>query len=198
MRTSSVIKGILVAAAAAAPMLSYADSQGTSGAGALSANAHVNFTITIPKFVYLSVGNTGAVDMITFTPAATVIGNGAAQNGTGGDQTGGTETAVVISNGGTVTLASHALGALSDGAGDTISYSQIKTTASANTTGTVLAAPTLADTGNPSVTLTPVGKIVQQDAKWQYTYLNTTVPAPGTYGVSVANNGQVTYTASVL
>jgi hypothetical protein len=69
--------------------------------------------------------------------------------------------------------------------------------ASHNTTATVLAAPALADGATTTITLTAVGKIVQQDAKWAYTYANATVPPQGTYGGINANNSRVTYTASV-
>ena len=45
----------------------------------------------------------------------------------------------------------------------------------------------------------PAGtKLVQQDAKWTYSYLNTVTPSAGTYGTSAANNGVVTYTAVML
>ena len=87
---------------------------------------------------------------------------------------------------------------MNDGAaGDTISYSTITTTASHNTTGTTLLAPALADAATTTITLTAVGKIVQQDAKWAYTYANATTPPAGTYGGVGVNNGRVTYTASV-
>ena len=107
------------------------------------------------------------------------------------------ETAVVVANNGNVTLSSTTTGPLNDGAGDTISYGKITTTASANTTATTLAAPALADGATTTVTLTAVGKIVQQDAKWAYTYANNTTPPAGTYGGVNTNGGRVTYTASL-
>ena len=211
MRTSFFVKSVLAAAAVAAPMLANAESNFQTGAGALTATAHVDFQITIPKFLFLRVGTgTGTaaggfatlatVDQITWAPTAAQVGNGTAIAGTGGDLTGGVETAVVVANNGNVTLSSTTTGALNDGAGDTISYGQITTTASANTTGTVLAPPALADGATTSTTLTAVAKIVQQDAKWAYAYKNTTVPPAGTYGGGGATNvgaGRVTYTASV-
>jgi hypothetical protein len=209
MRTSNVVKGILAAAAVAVPMLCNAESNFQTGATALTATAHVDFQITIPKFLFLRVGTgTGTaaggfatlatIDEITWAPTALQLGNGTAIAGTGGDQTGGVETAVVVANNGNVTLSSTTTGPLSDGAaGDTISFTQIKTTATAQTTGTVLQAPALADGATTTVTLNAVNKVVQQDAKWAYTYLNTTVPAPGTYGGVGVNAGRVTYTASL-
>ena len=209
MRTSLFIKSVLAAAAIAAPMLATAESNVQTGAGALTATAHVDFQITIPKFLFLRVGtgtgsiaravafaNNAAVDLITWAPTAAQVGAGVLA-GTGGDLTGGVETAIVVANNGNVTLSSTTTGPLSDGVGDTISYATITTTASANTTGTVLAAPALANAATTYVTLTAVGKIVQQDAKWAYTYANATTPPAGTYGGIDVNGGRVTYTASV-
>ena len=208
MRTSSFIKSVLAAAAIAAPMLATAESNFQTGAGALTATAHVDFQITIPKFLFVRVGTgTGtiappvafatnaAIDQITWAPTATQVGTGI-MAGTGGDLTGGVETAIVVGNSGNVTFSSTTTGPLSDGAGDTISYSKITVAASTNTTGTVLAAPALADGVTTTTVLTAVGKIVQQDAKWAYSYANNTTPPAGTYG-GAANAGRVTYTASV-
>jgi hypothetical protein len=209
MRTSFVIKGILAAAAVAVPLLCSAESNYQTGAGTLTATAHVDFQITIPQFLFLRVGNgTGTaaggyatnatIDEITWAPTAAQVGTGILA-GTGGDLGGGVETAVVVSNGGVVTFSSTTTGALSDGAvpPDTISFGTIITTASHNTTGTTLAAPALADGATTTITLTPVAKVVQQDAKWAYTYANATSPAAGTYGGVNVNNGRVVYTASV-
>ena len=209
MRTSLVIKGILASAALAVPVLCNAESNFQTGAGTLTATAHVDFQITIPQFLFLRVGNgTGtaaggyatlaAIDEITWAPTAAQVGTGSLA-GTGGDLTGGVETAVVVANGGIVTLSSTTTGALSDGAAppDTISFGTITTTASHNTTGTTLLAPALADGATTTISLTPVGKVVQQDAKWAYTYANATSPAAGTYGGINVRNGRVTYTASV-
>ena len=152
MRTSLFIKSVLAAAAIAAPMLATAESNFQTGAGALTATAHVDFQITIPKFLFLRVGTgTGTslarrlrhlatVDQITWAPTAAQVGTGVLA-GTGGDLTGGVETAVVVGNSGNVTLSSTTTGPLSDGAGDTISYATITTTATANTTGTVAGGP---------------------------------------------------------
>ena len=96
-----------------------------------------------------------------------------------------------------MTLSSTTLGKLNDGAGDTISYATIKTTASKLTTAQVLPAPALVDGATHSVVVAAVGKIVRRDAKWHYTYTNATVPPAGTYGGVNSNNGRVTYTASV-
>jgi hypothetical protein len=209
MRTSLVVRSLIAAAGVAVPLLGHAESNFQTGAGSpLTATAHVDFQITIPKFLFLRVGTgTGTaaggfgtlatVDQITWAPTAAQVGTGSLA-GTGGDLGAGTETAVVVANNGNVTLSSTTLGALNDGAaGDTISFATITTTPSHNTTATTLAAPALADGATTTITLTAVAKVVQQDAKWAYTYANATVPPQGTYGGVNANNSRVTYTASV-
>jgi hypothetical protein len=213
MRTSVIVKG-LIAAAALAPMLASAESNVQTGAGALTATAHVDFQITIPKFLFLRVGTgtgtvtggygtLGTVDLITWAPTPAQVGTGSLA-GTGGDLGGGVETAVVVGNSGNVTFSGATLGALSDGAGDSISYTKICVASATNTTGTILTHPgaggacnNLTDGATTTSTLTAVAKIVAQDAKWTYSYANNTSPAAGTYGGVNTNNGRVTYTASV-
>jgi hypothetical protein len=207
MRTSLLVKSVLASAALAAPMLATAESNFQTGAAGLTATAHVDFQITIPKFLFLRVGTgTGTaaggfatlntIDLITWAPTAAQVGTGSLA-GTGGDLLGGIETAVVVGNSGNVTFQSTTTGPLSDGAGDTISYAKITVTPATLTTGTVLAPPLLVDGATTTTTLTAVGKIVQQDAKWTYAYANNTVPPAGTYGGAGVNGGRVTYTASV-
>lgn len=202
---------VLLTITAAAPPLCHAESNLQSGvASPLTTTAHVDFQITIPKFIFLRVGTgtgtatggwgvNGNIDLISWAPAAAKVGNGVAQAGSGGDLTSGVETAVVVANHGNVTLSSTTLGKLGDGAGDTISYATIKTTASKLTTAQVLPAPALVDGATSTVVVggKGKGKIVQRDARWTYTYANATVPPAGTYGGVNTNNGRVTYTASV-
>jgi hypothetical protein len=198
---------IVAAISLAVPFMAHAESSINTGTGTpLTTAAKLDFKITVPKVIYLRVG-TGAnlaadatVNMIDFTVPAANIGDSTAvaASAAAGDLGNGSVTARVIGNNGTVTFSSATTGAMSNGAGDTISYGQIKTVAAANTTATTLAHPTLVDAAaGTSVTLSPVGKIVNQDAKWTFTYLNQNVVAPGTYGGTVANNGRVTYTASM-
>ncbi len=193
----------------AAPLLCHAESNFQTGAASpLTATAHVDFQITIPKFIFLRVGTgtgtaaggwglNGTIDLLTWAPAAATVGNGVAVAGTGGDLGGGVETAVVVANHGNVTLSSTTLGRLGDGAGDTISYAQIRTVASKLTTVQVLGVPALADGATRTIVVAAAGKIVQRDAKWTFTYRNQAVPPAGTYGGVNTNNGRVTYTASV-
>ena len=208
MRTSCVAQSILAAAMCIAiPTLCNAESNFRTGAGGLTATAHVDFQIAIPKFLFLRVGSgvgtasggyatQATIDEITWAPTAAQVGAGP-MAGTGGDLTGGVESAVVVANHGNVRLSSTTTGPLSDGNGDTISFATITTTASHNTTATTLPAPALANGATRTVTLTAVNKVVQQDAKWAYTYANATRPPAGTYGGINVRGGRVTYTASV-
>jgi hypothetical protein len=208
MKTSIALKTILGAAALTLPLIASAASSVSTGAGALTASATVNFTVTIPHFLYLRVGTgssytTGALttvnttDLINFNVAAGTVGNGTAVPGTGGDLTGGVETAAILGNGGNVTLTANATGALSNGVGDSIPFTQIVTSAAALTTGYTTLTPPQLSNGTTTQTITAAGKIVQADAKWTYSYANTVAAPAGTYGGTVANNGTVTYTATM-
>ena len=211
MKTSIALKSLLGAGALTLPLLAFAESTVQTGAATASpgATAHVDFSIVIPKILYLRVGSgsaytTGAatflatVDLITFSPAAGTVGNGVAVAGTGGDLTGGVETAAIVSNSGNVTLNATATGALSDGSGDTIPFTQITTATSALTSATQLAAPTLTNATSSNVVLTaPTSKVIVQDAKWTYSFANATNVPAGTYGGVNVNNGRVTYTATM-
>jgi hypothetical protein len=211
MNTSIALKGLLGTAALTLPLIASAASTFTSGTGTISASAAVNFTVVIPQFLYLRVGSgsnyagTPAVlstvattDLIAFSPAVGTVGNGTAVPGTGGDLTGGVETAAIVSNFGNVTLVATATGALSDGAGDSIPFTQITTASSQLTSTTPLPAPVLSNGASSTVTLTaPATKIITQDAKWTFSYANTVTAPSGTYGGTAALNGTVTYTATM-
>jgi hypothetical protein len=184
-----------------------AESNFVTGGGALSASAKVDFQITIPKILYLRVGtgsayatgtlaNVNTVDLIQFAVPAASVGNGTAITGTGGDLSGGVVTAALIGNNGTITLYATATGALSNGA-ESINFSEISTAAGTLTSATALAAPTLTNATSANVTITPAAKVVNRDARWTYTYLNTAPQAAGIYGGVNVNNGRVTYTASM-
>jgi hypothetical protein len=197
--------GVLLALAI--PFVAHAESSFQTGGGALNATAKVDFTIVIPKVLFLQVGtgalfaNNGAVDVITFNVPALDVGNGVAVNATAasGDLGNGTVTAMVRGNGGNVTLSASTPGALGNGLGDTIDWSQITTTAATLNTANVLPAPVLVNGNSAAIPIAPVaGKIVNQDATWTYTYANSAPVAAGSYGGLVAaNNGRVTYTAAL-
>lgn len=196
-----------IALAFAAPLAAHAESVISSGAGSpLTASARLDFQITIPKVLFLQVGagtNMAAnatINQIAFSVPAANVGDSTVINATAGsgDLGNGQVTAKVVGNNGTITFTSTTLGALGNGSGDTISFADIGTAVAANTSATPLAHPALADASTTTVTLTPAsGKVISQDAKWTYTYKNTTVAAPGTYGGVNANNSRVTYTASM-
>jgi hypothetical protein len=212
---TALATALIVAGLMASPGVVRAESNFVSGAG--TATARLNFQIVIPKFVFLQVGtgtayaNNAAIDTITFdmtaTPAA--IGNAVAQSATAGsgDLTNGAVTARVLGNNFTAVtnLSATTSGAMSNGAGSTISWSEITVATAAaptNPTGTTLAHPgtlaaPFADGAATTVALTPASRVINQAAKWTFTYKNTNIPASGTYGNSVANNGQVTYTIAM-
>jgi hypothetical protein len=219
MRTSTVAKGIIAAAAVALPLVSQAGSTVTTAAvgGKYTAAVTLNFQVTIPQILYLRVGTgstyttgalttvaSGAPDNFAFAPAAANVGNGTAvPASSGGDISTGVATAALIGNGGgPITLVATNGGALSDGAGDTINYNQITTTSATLHTATNLPAPILGNGTSSTVTLTPAsGNVVYEDAQWTFAYANTAgvVPGAGVYGgtVTPGNNGTVTYTATM-
>jgi hypothetical protein len=211
MRSQIVSKALLISAAIALPLVASAASTYSSGAGALTATATVNFQVNIPQTLYLRVGTGSAypgtlatnnsTDLITFSPALGTVGNGTAVAGVGGDIGPGVETAAVLSNGGTVSLvATTAAAGLTDGNGDFIPFTQITTTAAALTPAYTLLQPPILNAagGSSTITLTPpASKVVQADAKWTFAYANTVTPPGGTYGGVGVNNSLVTYTATM-
>lgn len=206
-RTTHVTLAIAVLAVVAAlmPIGARAESNLQTGAGALTATARLDFRITVPKVLFLQVG-TGSnlatdttVNLIDFVVPAANVGNGTAIAATlaSGNLGSGTVTAKVLGNNGNVTLTSTTIGALSNGIGDTISYSQIATAAAVLTTATPLAPPALADAATTSTTVPATGKVVNRDARWTFSFLNSALVPSGTYGGVNANNSRVTYTASM-
>lgn len=189
-------------AALSVPMFVHAESAVNTGAGTpLTASARLDFSVVVPKFVSLRIGAAGAgITAITFTVPGQNVGDGTAAAVVGGDLGAGVVTAAVRGNNGNITLTSNTSGAMNDGnAAETLSFTQITTATALNTSATALAAPPLGDgpAGVGSVTVTATNKIVDSDARWTYSYLNTVLPPAGTYGGVNANNGRVTYTASM-
>jgi hypothetical protein len=179
-----------------------------------TATAHVDFQITVPKFLFLRVGSgspytTGAglftanntVDQITWTLTTANVGTGSL-TGTGGDTLpAGTETAALVCNSGNaVTFTSTTTGALLDTTADSISYTTITAAATAGSFATLLNPPALIDGGTTTTTVNGAGHVVKADAKWTFSYANSGVPAGGVYGGGGAGNtgnGRVTYTATM-
>jgi hypothetical protein len=202
---STNVKVTTMAAALAAagflPNYAAAESNFQTGAGALTAPARHDFSIVIPKFLFLQVGagtnmaNDGTINQIDFTVAAANVGDSTPVAGTGGNVGGTAASVVVKGNNGQVTITetNNSGGAgLTNAAGDAISYNQISTSSSAGS----LPAPALSNAGGSTSLPTLAGKVTNQSANWTYSYLNATTPAPGTYGTS-ARGGRVTYTATM-
>lgn len=196
----------LAAALVALPLVGQAESTFVTGTGTLTANARLDFQITVPKILFLRVGTgadyttNSAINQITFSVPAANVGDGSpiAATAGSGDLGNGAVTAKVLGNNGTITFTSTTLGALSNGAGDTISYGQVTAAVTTLTSAVALPHPALTDGATTTVTLAPAtGKVVNRDAKWTFSYANSNVVPPGTYGGVNANNSRVTYTASM-
>lgn len=197
---------LLLAGVTAIPGAAHAESKFVTGSSALTATANLDFTITIPKFVYLRVGagadlaNSTTVSNLVYSVPAANIGNGTPVSATsGGDLGNGTVTARVMGNNGTIAFSSTTLGPLNNGGSDTISWSQMNVAVATNTSATALSHPALVDGGTTSINLpaTSGSKVTSLDAQWTFTYKNNNVAAAGTYGGVNANNGRVTYAVAM-
>lgn len=197
---------LCVAGIASIPTAANAESNFVTGtASPLTASAHLDFTVTVPKFVYVRIGtgtnmaNNTTVDSLVYNVPAANVGDGTTISGTGGDLSAGQVTARVMGNNGTIAFSSTTLGAMSNGSGDSISWSQMAVAVATNTSATALPSPTLADGATTSTNLTPTSgtKVTNLDAKWTFTYKNQNVVAAGTYGGVNTNNGRVTYAVSM-
>jgi hypothetical protein len=193
MKVSNLTK-IALAVALAVPAIASAESNFQTGATPLSATARLNIQVTIPKILFLQVG-TGAfpntdttIDTVSISVPAANVGNGTAVNAA---------AAVAVrvrGNGGNVTLNSNTPGPLLNAAGDQLAY----TTITATSDNAALTHPAFAASGNgTAVTLTAANRVYDQTANWTFKYANASVIAEGTYGGTVAKQGQVTYTATL-
>lgn len=200
------MKAIAAALVLSAPLAAHAESNFQTGAGALNANARVDFTIVIPRILFLRVGtgallaNDATINLITFNVAAANVGSGAAVAATAasGDLGNGTVTARLIGNGGNVTFSVATPGALTNAGGNTIDYTEI-TTAAAPLGGVplLLAAPVLVNGAGAPANIAAINGVVNRGAQWTYTYDNTNPVAAGTYGGVGIQNGRATYTAAM-
>jgi len=171
------------------PAAVMADSGAATGVN-LSADAHLNLRVTIPRFLLFRVGSLASVDMIEFAPTDAEVGDGNPIAGTGGDAGGGSGANVAVrSNGGQITISEAndgGSGGLGTGAGN-ISLSEITVTSD----NTALATPTLSDGGGNSTSPTlSSGNVTNRTAIWTYAYDNTTTPDDGNY------DADITYTAA--
>jgi hypothetical protein len=183
-----------LALALAAPLLASAESQLVTSGNAV---ARLDFRVVIPRVLFLAVGagsaglvNNAAIDTLTFDYTATpgAVGSGTASAGQ-------TVDVRVRGNNGQVTLTAATTGALTNAASpaDTIPWSQIASTSNLPE----LPSPVIPATGTgaaSNVTLSSGTRVTSRDAVWTFSYLNTNVVAPGTYGTT---NGRVTYTAAM-
>jgi hypothetical protein len=198
------LTALVAAAVVATAGTARAESNFQTGTTALSATAHLDFQIVVPKMLYLRVG-TGVdrttvttVDMITFNVPAANVGDASVIAGTGGDLTAGVVTARVLANSGTVTVTTTTPNQIKDVAGDLISFGQIGLAVATLTSATAFTPPAMTDNTVTSTTIAPTLNVVNQDAKWTFTYKNQNVVAAGTYGGAGINNSRVLYTASIL
>lgn len=189
---------VLAAAVVVGTLLSlggvaHAESDFQTGAGALNANARLDFRIVIPKFVRFQVGSAGTVvDLVEFSTPAANVGDGSDIARTNG----GTVPVLLQSNNGSVSLTATTLGQLNNGAGENISFDEILSTSSDPS----LNVPVLVDGGtSAAVTVTPnVGtRVINRTANWSFAYSNTNFVGAGSYGGVNVNNGRVTYTAAL-
>lgn len=199
-----VMTSLLAAAILSVAGSARAESNFQTGAGALTATAHLDFQIIVPKMLYLRVGTgidrttVATVDLISFTVPAANVGDASVIAGTGGDLTGGVVTARVIANNGTVTVTTTTPNQIKDPAGDLISYGQIALAVATLTSATAFTPAAMTDNTVTSTTIAPTLNIVNRDARWTFTYLNQNVVSAGTYGGVNTNNSRVLYTASIL
>ncbi len=180
-----------------APMAAHAESNYVTGAtGTLTANARLDFSITVERFLFLKVGtgtnmaNNTAIDLINFPVTGANNGTGTAVAGSA------TVAAQVRGNGGNISFSNTTPSSLLNGT-QTISYNTI-TAAAAALAGspTLLAHPAFVNGASSAVSsLTATGNVVDAGATWTFSYSNAAVVGAGTYGATAANNGRVTYTA---
>lgn len=207
----NVILKSAVVLALGVPMLAHAESATVTGAGALSTAARLDFSITIPKVLFLRVGTgglfgaaaVGTINLIDFQVPAANIGDGTsvAATAASGDLTNGAVTALLRSNAGVVTLLAATTGALTNATTDTIPWSEIAiansalvTPAFANTFPHLAALPLTGNSANFAPA--PTAKVTNVGSTWTFSFKNTNIVPFGTYGPTA--NGRVTYTASVL
>ncbi len=195
MKASNLSK-VALAVALAIPAIAAAESNFVTAG---SANARLDFQITIPRILYLQVGagafptNNAAVTQMTASVTAANLGD-ATPVAFGP----ATVPVRVVGNNGQITLAATTIGALSNGVGDSISY----TTITGSSDSANLPHPAAFVDGGTSATvnvaLNAVGsKLTDRSANWSFTYSNAAVVAAGTYGGINALNSRVTYTAAM-
>ena len=189
MRVKSLIATIAMIAVIAFPRFAAAESAFGTGSPP-SATVSVNFSVTIPQFLFFQVGALGGTpDTITFSVPSAVVGDSSSVAGTGGNLTSGTVTVRVLGNIGDVEITENAGDpAPLTSASGTISWDEILTTDTGDIPALQLADPGI----HASATLTAsASNVVNANGTWTYSYKNRTIPAPDTY------LGTATYSAAV-
>ncbi len=160
----------------------------TGVSGTLTTSVNLNFSITIPRFVFLRVGSAASVNTLAYAPTVTQIVNNTGVLATGGDTgTGNSDVTVqVIGNGGgNVTLTAVTGAANLVSGGNNMPWTTLTAT---SPTGTVTAPPF----NSGSTVLTPASGVVNQSGSWRYTWNSGgAIFRSGTY------TGTVTYTVSM-
>lgn len=179
--------GFVAVLLCAAPAAHAASNFATAPSGTLSTSVNLQFSITIPRFVFLRVGSAGAVNTLIYSPTVTQIVNSTGVLATGGDTGSGNSdvTVQVRGNAGNVTLTAVTGTPNLTNGGNAMPWTTLTAT---SPTGTITAPPF----NSGSTVLTAVSGVVNQSGSWRYTWTNpvNTVYASGTYA------GTVTYTAA--
>jgi hypothetical protein len=183
-------KQLVALAAVAAAFGAQAESTiNTSGLALSATTARLNFSVVIPKIIFLQVGTgpvapaltaNATVDTVTHTVAAASMGDSTAVAGVSSG--GATINARVLGNGGNVNFAAVGSGAGLTGPGTTIPWTQIVP----STSGTLIH-PVI---GAAAVSLAATSGVVNQTTVYSFNYSNSAALAAGTY------TGTVTYTAT--
>jgi hypothetical protein len=197
-RLSKIALGLAVGTALAGPLAANAETATATGAGTITAGARQDFRVIIPRFISFRVGVAGAGFSLVdcdMSANAGVLGDGTDQACAGGDAGSGVSNVSVRSNAGAIGITATTLGALSNGA-DTLPFSEILTASSDVANFPAPALPANGGTSASVAVAVTAGAITNRSATWTYTYNNSAVYAPGTYGGVNTNNGRVTYTAS--
>lgn len=205
-KLSKLALGLGFAAALVSPLAAHAESNRGTVGPSYSAAARLNLLVVIPGFIDFRVGTAGAgnIDTITLTVNVANVGDSNPVPGAGGTAAGGTGAAfnemgvALTANVGSVTITETNDGGgtgLTTGAGDSISFAKISTTATTGTGGGGITPPTLSNAGGGTSALAATsGRRNVRTDTWTYSYINDSLEAEGTYGG--LGRGRVTYTAT--
>lgn len=186
-----LLLGLAPAAGATSSQVSATES------GRVSAQAALNFQITIPASLHFQLGAVNGPTALAFAPNASELASGVPVAGTpaSGDLGGGQVSARVFGNAGSLLLSAMTTGPLLSETGASISYEQIAVRSQAVADGTSLPAPVLADgaVNTQRLEASEAGQVDRQ-AIWTFTYKNQHAFAPGVYGGPPERNGRVVYT----